>query len=82
MEQVFGMVAEPIVQAALQGFNGTIFAYGQTGSGKTYTMSGGTEHYGDRGIIPRALHEIFRQINEDMWSCSTVRLRLLALHTA
>ena len=29
-----------LVDAALQGFNVTIFVYGQTGSGKTFTMSG------------------------------------------
>ena len=30
-----------LVQAVLDGFNGTIFAYGQTGTGKTFTMQGG-----------------------------------------
>lgn len=29
-----------LLEAALSGYNTTIFAYGQTGSGKTYTMSG------------------------------------------
>lgn len=29
-----------LVQAVLDGFNGTIFAYGQTGTGKTHTMQG------------------------------------------
>lgn len=29
-----------LVQAVLNGFNGTIFAYGQTGTGKTFTMQG------------------------------------------
>jgi len=29
-----------LVQAVLDGFNGTIFAYGQTGTGKTFTMQG------------------------------------------
>jgi len=33
-----------LVQAVLDGFNGTIFAYGQTGTGKTYTMQG-TSHF-------------------------------------
>lgn len=27
-----------IVDAALDGYNGTIFAYGQTGTGKSHTM--------------------------------------------
>ena len=29
-----------LLDAALTGFNVTIFVYGQTGSGKTFTMSG------------------------------------------
>lgn len=32
-----------LVQAVLDGFNGTIFAYGQTGTGKTYTMQGNND---------------------------------------
>ena len=35
----------------------TIFAYGQTSSGKTHTMMGSKE---DKGIIPRAVAEVFR----------------------
>lgn len=43
----------------MDGYNGTIFAYGPTGSGKTYTITGGTEKYTERGIIPRTLSYIF-----------------------
>eukprot|EP00759_Apiculatamorpha_spiralis_P002850 PhF_6_TR11256/c0_g1_i1/m.18158 len=39
-ETVFAVTGKPIVDAALKGYNGTIFAYGQTGSGKTHTMFG------------------------------------------
>lgn len=46
----------PIVHAAVEGYNGTIFAYGQSGSGKTYTMEGGR---GQVGVIGRALDEIW-----------------------
>ncbi|ETO21393.1 hypothetical protein RFI_15811 [Reticulomyxa filosa] len=31
-------IAFPLVEAVLEGYNGTVFAYGQTGCGKTYTM--------------------------------------------
>ena len=48
-------------QNALDGFNSTIFAYGQTGSGKTFTITGGSERYVDRGIIPRAISMIFSE---------------------
>lgn len=45
--------------SVLAGYNGTIFAYGQTGTGKTFTMTGGAEHYSDRGIIPRTLSYLY-----------------------
>jgi kinesin family protein 6/9 len=60
-EKIFDKIARDVVDSALDGYNGTIFAYGQTGSGKTFTMTGGTESYDDRGIIPRTLSYIFNQ---------------------
>lgn len=61
-EDIFNMVAKDCALSALDGFNSTIFAYGQTGSGKTYSITGGTESYNDRGIIPRTLSLIFEEI--------------------
>ena len=50
--------------SALEGYNATIFAYGQTGTGKTFTMEGFKYNLHDeqRGIIPRAIEDIFRYI--------------------
>lgn len=56
---VYNDVAKPIVEAAVAGFNGTIFAYGQTSSGKTYTMTGNEEY---PGIIPLAVLNLFKSI--------------------
>ncbi len=63
-EELFTICAKPLVDDALSGLNGTLFAYGQTGSGKTFTITGGTERYKDRGIIPRSLTYIFETIKK------------------
>ena len=49
------------MDSALEGYNATIFAYGQTGTGKTYTMEGfnADQNVEERGIIPRAIEQIF-----------------------
>jgi len=39
-KEVFNKIGQPIVDAAFEGINGTMFAYGQTSSGKTYTCVG------------------------------------------
>lgn len=39
-EAVYASLGAPIVAAALEGVNSTLFAYGQTGSGKTYSLMG------------------------------------------
>jgi kinesin family protein 6/9 len=63
-DAVFDAVARPIIDGALEGFNGTIFAYGQTGSGKTFTMTGGQSSFNDRGIIPRTLQYLFQSFKK------------------
>ncbi|RTG91200.1 uncharacterized protein DC041_0009813 [Schistosoma bovis] len=56
------MVARPIVDKVLEGYNGTIFAYGQTGTGKTFTMEGIRSEPELRGIIPNSFAHIFGAI--------------------
>ncbi|KAH3745770.1 carboxy-terminal kinesin 2 [Pelomyxa schiedti] len=70
-EIVFQNVASDFIQSVLDGYNCCLFAYGQTGSGKTYTMEGPPEVFIrsktdlpssiwlQRGIIPRAMDQIF-----------------------
>lgn len=60
-EQIYALVAKEIVQDALDGYNGTVLAYGQTSTGKTHTMLGKDDqlHGNERGIIPRAMTDIF-----------------------
>lgn len=61
-DAVYDDCAADIVASAVDGYSGTIMAYGQTGAGKTYTMLGNTAAYAQRGIIPRALEDVFRHI--------------------
>ena len=60
---VYEIAAKPIVDAVMQGFNGTVFAYGQTSSGKTFTMTGpDVEDSEYMGIIPRMVSTVFDDI--------------------
>ncbi|GAC77577.1 hypothetical protein PANT_27d00017 [Moesziomyces antarcticus T-34] len=60
---VYISVARPLVRAALDGYDAVVFAYGQTASGKTFTLSG-DERGQEAGIIPRAVRDIFRGIQQ------------------
>ncbi|KAK6361826.1 kinesin motor protein cin8 [Orbilia blumenaviensis] len=80
---IYDDVVAPILEEVLGGFNCTIFAYGQTGTGKTYTMTGDMAPYFDTysdgaGIIPRALHNMFTQLDADggehIVKCSFIEL--------
>ena len=64
---VYEETARPAVLSVLLGYNATILAYGQTGTGKTYTMEGFKYSSVDeqRGIIPRAMEEIFKYISSE-----------------
>ncbi|KAM6169580.1 kinesin-like protein KIF27 [Rhynchocyon petersi] len=66
-DEVYNTCVKPLVLSFIEGYNATVFAYGQTGSGKTYTIGG--SHVASliedqKGIIPRAIQEIFQNISE------------------
>ena len=53
-----------VLQSVLEGFNGTVMAYGQTGTGKTFTVGSlGDEDISNRGIMVRAMEDIFANIS-------------------
>ncbi|XP_051135073.1 kinesin-like protein KIN-7D, mitochondrial isoform X1 [Andrographis paniculata] len=60
-EEVYEVAARPVVKAAMDGINGTVFAYGVTSSGKTHTMHG--DQYSP-GIIPLAIKDVFSIIQD------------------
>ena len=64
---IFNAVARPLVDAALDGINAAVVAYGASGSGKSYTMLGGGADVicgAERGILPRALDDLFARITQ------------------
>ncbi|XP_062518444.1 kinesin-like protein KIF9 [Corticium candelabrum] len=79
-ELVYNKCADEIVNQAMEGFNGTILAYGQTGAGKTFTMTGTTENFRHRGIIPRALAQVFREIEERPDQSIIIRVSYLEIY--
>ncbi|KAJ4965690.1 hypothetical protein NE237_017539 [Protea cynaroides] len=60
-QQVYDVAARPVVKAAMEGVNGTVFAYGVTSSGKTHTMHGDQK---SPGIIPLAIKDVFSIIQD------------------
>ncbi|XP_041668171.1 kinesin-like protein KIF6 [Cheilinus undulatus] len=79
-EDIFENIAKPVADSVLAGYNGTIFAYGQTGSGKTFTITGGAEHYKDRGIIPRTLSYLFECFGQDSSMIYTTHISYLEIY--
>ncbi|KAM6086926.1 kinesin-like protein KIF9 [Chlamydotis macqueenii] len=73
-------VAQELVSEALIGYNGTIMCYGQTGAGKTYTMTGATAEYKHRGIIPRAIQQVFKATAHSVDPFVTVRISYLEIY--
>ncbi|NXC75771.1 KIF27 protein, partial [Anhinga anhinga] len=67
-EEVYAVCIKPLLVSLTEGYNATVFAYGQTGSGKTYTIGGGhlaSVAEDEKGIIPRAIQELFQHISEN-----------------
>ncbi|NWY99074.1 KIF9 protein, partial [Loxia curvirostra] len=79
-EVVYETVAKDLVCKALQGYNGTIMCYGQTGAGKTYTMTGAASEYRNRGIIPRAIQQVFKSAASFLNILVTVRISYLEIY--
>ncbi|NWU85803.1 KIF9 protein, partial [Onychorhynchus coronatus] len=79
-DQVYEAVAKDVVAEALRGYNGTILCYGQSGAGKTYTMTGATSEYKHRGIIPRAIQQVFKAAAESLSLSISVRISYLEIY--
>ncbi|KAK4371987.1 hypothetical protein RND71_007371 [Anisodus tanguticus] len=76
-KRVYEVVAKPVVESVLDGYNGTVMAYGQTGTGKTYTLGRlGDEDASARGIMVRSMEDILANICLETDSVSVSYLQL------
>ncbi|KAL6007998.1 hypothetical protein ACLOJK_033503 [Asimina triloba] len=70
-KRVYEVVAKPVVESVLEGYNGTVMAYGQTGTGKTFTLGRlGEEDTASRGIMVRSMEDILADISRETDSIS------------
>ncbi|KAL2935454.1 Kinesin-like protein KIN-8A [Bienertia sinuspersici] len=58
---VYSTTTADLVEAVLQGRNGSVFCYGATGAGKTYTMLGTVEN---PGVMVLAIKDLFTKIRQ------------------
>lgn len=79
-DEVFDGIARQVVMNTMEGYNGTIFAYGQTGSGKTFTITGGPDKYEHRGLIPRSLDLLYKEIEARTDKQFVVRISYLEIY--
>ncbi|CAI0413983.1 unnamed protein product, partial [Linum tenue] len=76
-KRVYEVVAKPVVESVLDGYNGTVMAYGQTGTGKTYTVGQlGDEDMAARGIMVRAMEDILAGVSLETDSISVSYMQL------
>ncbi|KAM7475399.1 hypothetical protein LguiB_022642 [Lonicera macranthoides] len=59
--EVYSTTTAELVEAVLQGRNGSVFCYGATGAGKTYTMLGTVEN---PGVMVLAIKDLFNKIRQ------------------
>ncbi|CAK9139309.1 unnamed protein product [Ilex paraguariensis] len=60
-QEVYSMTTAELVEAVLQGRNGSVFCYGATGAGKTYTMLGTVEN---PGVMVLAIKDLFNKVRQ------------------
>ncbi|KDO85861.1 hypothetical protein CISIN_1g043730mg [Citrus sinensis] len=76
-KRVYEVVAKPVVESVLDGYNGTVMAYGQTGTGKTFTLGRlGDEDTSSRGIMVRSMEDILADVSLESDSVSVSYLQL------
>lgn len=52
----------------------------QTGAGKTFTMTGDSSSYPQRGIVPRAIHHIFCEVDAKVDKIYKIKVSYLEIY--
>lgn len=73
-DEVYEQSSTEIIQSVVEGYNGTILCYGQTGAGKTYTMAGSSSQFKYRGVVPRAVTQIYALTSSKFDQAITIRV--------
>uniref|UniRef100_A0A1J3IFN5 Kinesin-like protein n=5 Tax=Noccaea caerulescens TaxID=107243 RepID=A0A1J3IFN5_NOCCA len=60
-QEVYSTTTGDLVEAVLEGRNGSVFCYGATGAGKTYTMLGTVEN---PGVMVLAIKDLFAKVRQ------------------
>ncbi len=63
-DTTFESLEKEILKSSLKGYSGTVLCYGQTSAGKTHTMIGDQSDPALRGIIPRTIEALFKEIQK------------------
>ncbi|KAH0563992.1 chromosome-associated kinesin KIF4 isoform X2 [Cotesia glomerata] len=64
-DEFYETAVSGMISKLFKGYNVTILAYGQTGSGKTHSMGTNYSAGESMGVIPRAVNDIFKCINDE-----------------
>jgi kinesin family protein 6/9 len=79
-DEVYLKVGSEMVTSVLRGYNATVMCYGQTGAGKTFTMTGARSSYAQRGLVPRALADLFKRVHQAPGTLMTCRVSYLEIY--
>lgn len=74
-DKFYAQSVKPIVQAFVEGENGTVIFFGPSQSGKTYSLNGKAGK--ERGVVPRAIEDVLSIVkntydNADMLNGSSM----------
>lgn len=77
-EDLYQKTTRPVVDNVFKGYWGTVMVYGQTGTGKSFTMCNFDPR--QEGVVPRAMRQIFANIDEDRERIYTVCFSFIQIY--